>query len=101
MTTALLVYSSVFMRFAWKVCVKIGVLIVFNEKRFFVQVQPRNLLLFACHITNVSAQSMQMCRFLNHHYLHWMPEDPTKKMHKPEPVKQVPAIDEDPNDRYA
>uniref|UniRef100_A0A914EE66 Mitochondrial pyruvate carrier n=1 Tax=Acrobeloides nanus TaxID=290746 RepID=A0A914EE66_9BILA len=50
MTVALLVYSSVFMRFAWKV-------------------QPRNLLLFACHFTNVNAQSGQLVRYLNHHYL--------------------------------
>lgn len=41
MTVALLVYSSVFMRFAWKV-------------------QPRNLLLFACHFTNVNAQAGQV-----------------------------------------
>ncbi len=51
MTTALTVYSSVFMRFAW-------------------MVQPRNLLLFACHMTNFTAQSGQLVRFVNHHYLH-------------------------------
>lgn len=48
--SALLCYSAVFMRFAWKV-------------------QPRNLLLFACHITNFTAQGTQGTRFLNHHYL--------------------------------
>merc|ERR1712071_219266 len=37
MTTALCIYSGLFMRFAW-------------------QVQPRNLLLFACHVTNEGAQ---------------------------------------------
>ncbi|KAH8917016.1 UPF0041-domain-containing protein [Atractiella rhizophila] len=48
MTTALASYSMVFMRFAW-------------------MVQPRNYLLFACHATNASAQSVQLFRFLNHH----------------------------------
>ncbi|CAJ0579182.1 unnamed protein product, partial [Mesorhabditis spiculigera] len=51
MTGALIVYSSVFMRFAW-------------------HVQPRNMLLFACHFTNFSAQTGQMFRYLNHNYLH-------------------------------
>jgi mitochondrial pyruvate carrier 1 len=46
---ALVLYSCVFMRFAWKV-------------------QPRNLLLFACHITNATAQGIQGGRFLNYHY---------------------------------
>ncbi|KAK6743299.1 hypothetical protein RB195_010514 [Necator americanus] len=59
MTVALCLYSSVFMRFAW-------------------HVQPRNLLLFACHFTNLSAQSAQLVRFLNHNYLHII-EDPVAK----------------------
>ncbi|CAJ0941347.1 unnamed protein product, partial [Mesorhabditis belari] len=59
MTSALVIYSSVFMRFAW-------------------HVQPRNLLLFACHFTNFSAQSGQMLRYLNHNYLHVI-EDPALK----------------------
>ncbi|KHJ92343.1 hypothetical protein OESDEN_07771 [Oesophagostomum dentatum] len=59
MTVALCLYSSVFMRFAW-------------------HVQPRNLLLFACHFTNLSAQSAQLARFLNHNYLHIV-EDPIAK----------------------
>lgn len=50
MTLALTLYSAVFMRFAWKV-------------------QPRNLLLFACHITNFTAQGTQGCRFINYNYL--------------------------------
>jgi len=50
MTFALICYSAIFMRFAWKV-------------------QPRNLLLFACHFTNFSAQGVQGTRFINHHYL--------------------------------
>ncbi|XP_011703960.1 PREDICTED: mitochondrial pyruvate carrier 1-like [Wasmannia auropunctata] len=49
MTLALTLYSMVFMRFAWKV-------------------QPRNLLLLACHITNVGAQLTQGYRFLDYHY---------------------------------
>ncbi|KAJ6610180.1 Mitochondrial pyruvate carrier 1 [Pseudolycoriella hygida] len=48
MTLALCLYSAVFMRFAWKV-------------------QPRNLLLFACHITNFTAQGVQGSRFINYH----------------------------------
>lgn len=47
--SALVLYSCVFMRFAWKV-------------------QPRNMLLFACHLTNASAQSIQGGRFLAYHY---------------------------------
>jgi hypothetical protein len=56
MTSALCIYSSVFMRFAW-------------------HVQPRNLLLFACHCTNLTAQSLQLSRWLNYHYIHAI-EDP-------------------------
>uniref|UniRef100_A0A0N5AXG9 Mitochondrial pyruvate carrier n=1 Tax=Syphacia muris TaxID=451379 RepID=A0A0N5AXG9_9BILA len=50
MTSALCLYSAVFMRFAW-------------------HVQPRNLLLFVCHLTNITAQSIQLSRFVNHNYL--------------------------------
>lgn len=50
MTFALTLYSAIFMRFAWKV-------------------QPRNMLLFACHITNFTAQSVQGTRFINYNYL--------------------------------
>lgn len=39
----------VFMRFAWRV-------------------QPRNYLLFACHATNATAQTIQEGRFLNYWY---------------------------------
>ncbi|KAJ7244782.1 UPF0041-domain-containing protein [Mycena haematopus] len=49
MTTALMSYSLVFMRFAWRV-------------------QPRNYLLFACHFTNATAQSIQEARFVNYWY---------------------------------
>uniref|UniRef100_A0A0K0ED98 Mitochondrial pyruvate carrier n=1 Tax=Strongyloides stercoralis TaxID=6248 RepID=A0A0K0ED98_STRER len=51
MTVALLVYSSIFSRFAWRV-------------------QPRNMLLLSCHLLNLTAQSTQMIRFLNHNYVH-------------------------------
>ncbi|KAL8283588.1 hypothetical protein RQP46_005383 [Phenoliferia psychrophenolica] len=47
MTVALSSYSMVFMRFAWRV-------------------QPRNYLLFACHLTNATAQLTQGARFLNY-----------------------------------
>ncbi|XP_007528530.1 mitochondrial pyruvate carrier-like protein [Erinaceus europaeus] len=49
MTTALIFYSMAFMRFAYRV-------------------QPRNLLLMACHGANVVAQSIQAGRFLTYHY---------------------------------
>ncbi|XP_019871210.1 mitochondrial pyruvate carrier 1 [Aethina tumida] len=45
MTFALTLYSCMFMRFA-------------------LRVQPRNLLLFSCHLTNASAQAIQLCRYL-------------------------------------
>ncbi|XP_013196515.1 mitochondrial pyruvate carrier 1 [Amyelois transitella] len=50
MTFALSLYSLMFMRFAWRV-------------------QPRNMLLFACHFTNECAQLTQGARFVNYHYL--------------------------------
>ncbi|XP_007950685.1 mitochondrial pyruvate carrier 1-like protein [Orycteropus afer afer] len=49
MTTALIFYSLAFMCFAYRV-------------------QPRNLLLMACHGTNVVAQSFQGTRYLLYHY---------------------------------
>lgn len=45
--SALCLYSAVFMRFAWKV-------------------QPRNLLLLGCHITNFTAQGIQGSRFISY-----------------------------------
>ncbi|XP_076041536.1 mitochondrial pyruvate carrier [Oratosquilla oratoria] len=50
MTIALCFYSAIFMRFA-------------------IKVQPRNLLLFACHLTNETAQIIQGCRLINYEYL--------------------------------
>ncbi|XP_011051971.1 PREDICTED: mitochondrial pyruvate carrier 1 isoform X1 [Acromyrmex echinatior] len=50
MTFALCLYSAMFMRFA-------------------IKVQPRNMLLFACHFVNEGAQITQGCRFIKHHYL--------------------------------
>ncbi|XP_043251199.1 mitochondrial pyruvate carrier 1-like [Colletes gigas] len=49
MTLALALSSAIFMRFAWKV-------------------QPRNLLLLACHLVNTSAQLVQGYRFIDYHY---------------------------------
>ncbi|KAF5284493.1 hypothetical protein FQA39_LY17028 [Lamprigera yunnana] len=49
MTFALCLYSAIFMRFAWKV-------------------QPQNLLLFACHFTNETAQLIQLGRFINYYH---------------------------------
>ncbi|XP_047026377.1 mitochondrial pyruvate carrier 1-like [Helicoverpa zea] len=57
MTLALSLYSLMFMRFAWKV-------------------QPRNMLLFACHVTNEAAQLTQGARFINYHYLQDRKNDP-------------------------
>jgi len=36
--------------------------------RFAWKVQPRNMLLFACHFTNECAQLTQGSRFVNYHY---------------------------------
>ncbi|XP_020622760.1 mitochondrial pyruvate carrier 1-like [Orbicella faveolata] len=47
MTTALCIYSVLFMRFAWKV-------------------QPRNMLLFACHFSNEVCQLVQLGRFVKY-----------------------------------
>lgn len=47
MTGTMIVYSSLFMRFAWAV-------------------SPRNYLLFACHTFNIGAQMNQMRRALNY-----------------------------------
>lgn len=47
MTFALCIYSMLFMRFALKV-------------------QPRNMLLFSCHLTNEAAQLVQGYRFLKY-----------------------------------
>ncbi|XP_072769471.1 mitochondrial pyruvate carrier 1 isoform X2 [Nerophis lumbriciformis] len=47
MTFALCCYSLLFMRFAYKV-------------------QPRNWLLFACHVTNESAQLIQAGRLIKY-----------------------------------
>jgi len=44
---ALCVYSALFMRFAWKV-------------------QPRNMLLFACHFSNEALQLLQLARFCDY-----------------------------------
>ncbi|XP_060820956.1 mitochondrial pyruvate carrier 1 [Bombus pascuorum] len=50
MTLALCLYSAMFMRFALKV-------------------EPRNLLLFACHFVNEGAQITQSVRFIKYHYV--------------------------------
>ncbi|OQV11414.1 putative Mitochondrial pyruvate carrier 1 [Hypsibius exemplaris] len=47
MTSAMCIYSLLFMRFAW-------------------MVRPRNLLLFACHATNECAQLTQAFRKIRH-----------------------------------
>ncbi|XP_078372544.1 mitochondrial pyruvate carrier 1-like [Oculina patagonica] len=47
MTSALCIYSLLFMRFAWKV-------------------QPRNMLLFACHFSNEVCQLTQLGRFVKY-----------------------------------
>lgn len=49
MTPTLFMYSCVFMRFA-------------------LRVQPRNMLLFACHLTNATAQGVQVLRLLRYQY---------------------------------
>lgn len=50
MTASLILYSVLFSRFAW-------------------MVQPRNMLLLACHLTNTGLQSYQMYRYYDYEYL--------------------------------
>ncbi|KAJ3056694.1 pyruvate transporter mpc1 [Rhizophlyctis rosea] len=50
MTTALTLYSALFMRFAW-------------------MVQPRNYLLFACHATNEACQLVQGSRYIQYWHM--------------------------------
>ncbi|TPX44502.1 hypothetical protein SeMB42_g04309 [Synchytrium endobioticum] len=62
MTTALCIYSALFMRFAWLVI-------------------PRNYLLLAVHVANESCQLTQMYRFVNWEYMGgkekgWLPPQP-------------------------
>ncbi|GAU96713.1 LOW QUALITY PROTEIN: hypothetical protein RvY_08118 [Ramazzottius varieornatus] len=47
MTTAMVLYSAMFMRFAW-------------------MVKPRNLLLLSCHATNETCQLVQLGRLINY-----------------------------------
>lgn len=49
MTAAMCLYSALFMRFAW-------------------MVQPRNMLLLACHATNETLQLTQAVRYWRHHH---------------------------------
>ncbi len=56
MTTALVIYSATFMRYA-------------------LAVQPANYLLFACHFVNEGAQLTQGYRYLNYHYWGGMDRD--------------------------
>ena len=50
MTGSLILYSVLFARFAW-------------------MVQPRNILLLGCHLTNVTLQVTQMYRYYDYEYL--------------------------------
>lgn len=60
MTIALCVYSLLFMRFA-------------------IKVQPQNLLLFACHATNETAQLYQLQRVYGGVDLFYKPEKEEEK----------------------
>ncbi|XP_059621338.1 mitochondrial pyruvate carrier 1 [Phlebotomus argentipes] len=71
MTTALCLYSTIFMRFAW-------------------MVQPRNMLLFACHMTNFTAQSVQGGRFIHYHYMGGNKNAPETPQAAPEPAQTKP-----------
>ncbi|THH01796.1 hypothetical protein EW026_g964 [Hermanssonia centrifuga] len=66
MTPALTLYSLVFMRFAWRVI-------------------PRNYLLFACHATNATAQTVQGARYINY----WHMGGKEKKDKQKGPVTQA------------
>jgi len=72
MTCALLLYSCVFMRFA-------------------IRVQPRNLLLFGCHITNFGAQLTQGGRLINYEYFGGKEAMAALKPVEAEPVVAVVA----------
>lgn len=57
MTTSLILYSAVFMKYS-------------------VAISPKNYLLFACHFVNETAQLAQGYRFVNFHYLGGKGEEP-------------------------
>ncbi|KAL9367123.1 hypothetical protein Peur_038322 [Populus x canadensis] len=59
MVTAMCVYSAMFMRFSW-------------------MVQPRNLHLLACHITNETLQLYQLSRWIKAHRS--MPQEEAKQL---------------------
>lgn len=58
MTGSLIIYSLVFMKYA-------------------LSVQPKNYLLFGCHVVNEAAQLGQGARWLNYHY--FTDEKPSKE----------------------
>lgn len=60
MTTALVLYSGVFMKYA-------------------LAVTPQNYLLFGCHVVNEAAQLGQGFRWLNFHYLNDKEAKPAAK----------------------
>jgi hypothetical protein len=60
--------------------------------RFAWKVQPRNMLLFACHFTNASAQSVQGGRFISYHYFGGK-EAVERESKKQEIVKEVIAAE--------
>ncbi|KAM3183817.1 pyruvate transporter mpc1 [Hymenolepis weldensis] len=74
MTFALLCYSALFMRFA-------------------IRVEPRNLLLFACHATNETAQAAQGIRFVDFWYVKNEDQRDKVRMNFMEPLLQIPAED--------
>lgn len=59
MTSSLIVYSLIFMRYS-------------------TQVRPKNYLLFSCHFINEVAQIGQGYRFVKYHY-NWFDSEPEKK----------------------
>ncbi|CDF40194.1 Brain protein 44-like protein (synonym of apoptosis-regulating basic protein) [Chondrus crispus] len=67
MTAALCVYSLLFMRFA-------------------IKVQPRNMLLFACHATNETVQLYQLQRVYGGVDWFYKRDDPEQGPNKPEPA---------------
>lgn len=71
--SALTLYSMVFMRFAWKV-------------------QPRNLLLLACHVTNAGAQLTQGYRYLDYHYGGRQQFDQKKWYGKPVAMRKIQHV---------
>lgn len=64
--------------------------------RFAWKVQPRNMLLFACHFTNANAQAIQGGRFISYNYFGGK-EAAEREAKKQEETKKVIAAEKTEN----